>query len=322
MDSTLNVTPKGSLSDIPAAVGGAEDSRREQETQQTPEKEIQDVCPSTTVVASTEETPNTFVKRVPGRYSSEQGFNQVEPPRRILRTREASIEDALASTRQLFATVNEQNQVAMSELPLEVPAVTSEGDTIVNLNIPITSATPTITETETRSPRTLLPNGSPSRPTATATCRPQMCVQHVSEGQINECPQEGTGSAESSLSEPYLLAEGIPENLGWEWRILHPLEIPRVRFPTDNTPPNQRRLVENDALLGLIQTTEYLEDTPTWGQRLLTLPPRYGDPFYRGRGMGRGRGRGKGRREWLSKRPFKRETNRGFGRGSSHGSGR
>ena len=30
MDSTLNVTPEGSLSDLPAAVGGAEDSRREQ----------------------------------------------------------------------------------------------------------------------------------------------------------------------------------------------------------------------------------------------------------------------------------------------------
>ena len=34
----------------------------------------------------------------------------------------------------------------------------------------------------------------------------------------------------------------------------------------DNTPPNQRRLAENDALVELNQTTEYLEDTPTWGQ--------------------------------------------------------
>ena len=46
----------------------------------------------------------------------------------------------------------------MSELPLKVPTVTFEGDTTVNLNIPIFSATPKITETETRSPRTLLPN--------------------------------------------------------------------------------------------------------------------------------------------------------------------
>ena len=94
-----------------------------------------------------------------------------------------------------------------------------------------------------------------------------------------------------------MLAEGIPEELGCEWRVLHPFEIPGVRFPTDNTLPNQRRLAENDALVELIQTTEYLEDTPTWGQRDYQIyPPRYGDPFYRGRG----RGRGRGRTEWLS----------------------
>ena len=103
---------------------------------------------------------------------NEQGFNQVEPPRRILRTREASQEDALASTRHFFATINEQNQVVMLELPEEVPTVAAEGDAIINPNVPITSTTTTITETETRGPRTFLPNGSPSRPTATATCRP------------------------------------------------------------------------------------------------------------------------------------------------------
>ena len=41
----------------------------------------------------------------------------------------------------------------------------------------------------------------------------------------------------------------------------------------DNTTPNQRRLAENDALVELIQTTEYLEDTPTWGQRDYQLYP-------------------------------------------------
>ena len=176
-------------------------------------------------------------------------------------------------TRQFFATVNEHNQMMTSELPEEVPTVTSEGNFTLNLNIPITSTTPTITETETRSPRTFLPNGSPSRPTATTSCRPQTWVQCVLEGQINEPSQEGTGSAESSSTEPYLLAEGIPENLGHEWRILHPFEIPGVRFPTNNTPPIQRRLAENDTLVELIQTTEYLEDTPTWGQRDYWLYP-------------------------------------------------
>ena len=55
-------------------------------------------------------------------------------------------------------------------------------------------------------------------------------------------------------------------------------------------------------------------------ERLLALPPRYGDPFYRGRGKGRGRGRG--RRERMSERPFEREAIQGFGRGSSYGNGR
>ena len=146
--------------------------------------------------------------------SSEQGLNQIEPPRRIQRTREARREDAIALTRQFFATVNDQKQMIMSELPVEVPTVTPEGNVTLNLNIPVTSATPTITETETRSPRTFLPNGSPSRPTATATCRPWTWVQCVSEGQINEPSREGTSSAESSSTEPYLLAKGIPENLG------------------------------------------------------------------------------------------------------------
>ena len=51
---------------------------------------------------------------------------------------------------------------------------------------------------------------------------------------------------------------------------------------------------------------------------LYALPPSYGDPFYRGRG----RGRGRGGREWLSKRPFERESNGGFRRGFSHGNRR
>ena len=38
-------------------------------------------------------------------------------------------------------------------------------------------------------------------------------------------PKEGTGSAESSSTEPYLLAEGILEDLGHEWRVLHPLKF-------------------------------------------------------------------------------------------------
>ena len=128
--------------------------------------------PSTTIMTPTEETPYTSVKTVPGRDSNEQSTSQVEPPRRILRSREASQEDALASARHFFASANGQNRVVTSELPEEVPAVTTEGATAITSTIPTTSATTTITGTEAGSPRVFLPNGSPSRPTATATCRP------------------------------------------------------------------------------------------------------------------------------------------------------
>ena len=68
-----------------------------------------------------------------------------------------------------------------------------------------------------------------------------------------------------------------------------------------------------------MQTTEYLDDVPTWGQRDYRLyPPQYGDPFYRGRG--RRRGRGRGRHEWLQERQMDRQ-NRGYGRGYSCGNG-
>ena len=94
-----------------------------------------------------------------------------------------------------------------------------------------------------------------------------MWVQRVSEGWTKVPPPDGTDLGESSLPEPSLLVEEeVPENLGYEWRVLHPFELPGVRFPTDTTPSNQRRLAENDALVELIQTTKYLEDIPMWGQ--------------------------------------------------------
>ena len=90
INSTLDVTPEGSLGDLPAAVGGVEDSRREQRRQEASEIEMRGTHPSTTIVTLTEEIPYTSVKTVPGRDSSEQRTSQVEAPRRTLRTREAS----------------------------------------------------------------------------------------------------------------------------------------------------------------------------------------------------------------------------------------
>ena len=135
-------------------------------------------------------------------------------------------------------------------------------------------------------------------------------------------PEKVLAQQNSSSTEPCLLAEGIPENLGCEWRILCPFEIPGVRFPADNTPPNQRRLPENDTLVELIQTTEYLEETPTWGQRYYQLyPPRYGNPFYRGRGK-EAEEEVEGEENDSVKDHSERGTNRGFRRGSSHENGR
>ena len=179
----------------------------------------------------------------------------------------------IASTCQFFAVGHERNRDTAPEEPTVTSADRNENDVAIPSNIPITPDIPEAeaTETETRSPRTFSPSTSPSRPTATATCQPRTWVQCILEGQINEPTQEDTCSSESS--ETSVLAERVPEEWGQEWRVLHPFEIPGVRFPTDATPPNQRRLAENDALVELIQTTEYLEHTPMWGQRDYQLYP-------------------------------------------------
>ena len=148
-DLTLNMTPEGSLDHLPAAVGGVAE----------------------TVLTTTEETPETHLK-----VATERNSVQMESPRRIQRTREASREDTIASTRHFFASVNGQNRTTM-ELPVETTTDVFGGNA-QHMNIPVASTTPVVaetetTETETKSPRTFLLNGPPSRPTATATCRPQ-----------------------------------------------------------------------------------------------------------------------------------------------------
>ena len=50
MDSTLDVTPEGFLSDLPATVGGAEETGRELQTCQSPEEELQEASPSINVI--------------------------------------------------------------------------------------------------------------------------------------------------------------------------------------------------------------------------------------------------------------------------------
>ena len=154
---------------------------------------------------------------------------------------------------------------------------------------------------------------------ATATLRPRMREQRISEGQTEEQSRDDGDSEESAPLEP-LVIEGLPDELGPEWRILHPFDIPGVRFPTEDTPPNHRRLAENDTLVELIQTAEYLEDAPSWEQRRF-YPLQYGDPYYRGCGRGCGRGRGRGR-GWLSEDITERDTGGGCRRFHFRGNGR
>ena len=94
LDPSLNVMLEGSLGDLPTAVNTEEAREREH---QVLEERPQEASFKTSI----EGTPDTLLKVKPE-------SNVGETPRRIQRTREASREDAIASTWQLFATVNER----------------------------------------------------------------------------------------------------------------------------------------------------------------------------------------------------------------------
>ena len=190
----------------------------------------------------------------------------------------------LASTQQFFAAVDRRNvsipagsQLASTEVretdSVEMPDILT---TTIATTTTSTTTPPVTLDVEPRgtgSPRVSLPKGSPSCPTVTATCRPRTWMQQLTEEQTTEPRREDANSSESNTPLVETLPEDIPDELGNEWRVLHLFELPGVRFPTDTMPPNQRRLVENDALVELIQTTEYLDDVPTWGQRDYRLYP-------------------------------------------------
>ena len=113
MDLTLNITPEGSLCNLPTAVGGTE----------------------------TMETPKTQLK-----VATKRDPTRIESLRRIERTREASREDAIASTRHFFATVNRQNETT-TELPVETTTTTDVSGGNAPMNIPVVSSASIETET-------------------------------------------------------------------------------------------------------------------------------------------------------------------------------
>ena len=257
LEPSLNVTPEGSLADIPTAV------EREKNDQALEEGHLETSSETTYM-----EIPHAHAKTV-------LESSKKEAPRIIQRTKEARREEAIASTLQFFAVVDRRNANITTGMQLASTEV-HERDVVEVPDVPITTTPPLNIDVEPRgmsSPRISLPEGSPSHPTVTATCRPRTWMQQLTEGQTNEPRREDASSSESNTSTVKTLSEDVPDELGHEWRVLHPFDLPGVRFPTDTMPPNQRRLAENDALVELILTTEYLDDVPTWGQRDYRLYP-------------------------------------------------
>ena len=255
----LNVTTEEPHSDLPATMRSIKDREG------MPQTNDEERDPTSHAAPPAMGIPETSPKMVNVRSDQE---NSTE---RNTITKETSREDTLAATRLFFNTVNERRNVP-EVLVLSTTGV-SQIDTPHILPDPIETES---TEPGTTSPQVHLPNGSPPRPTATATCRPQTWVQCILEGQIKEHSREDEESVESAPLEPLVL-EGLPDELGPEWRVLHPFELPGVRIPADDAPPNHRRLAESDVLVELIQTAEYLECTSLGTKKI--LPAMIWGPF-------------------------------------------
>ena len=222
MDSTLNVTPEGSLSNIPTATGGNVNLVEAQQMLEGPELEVVSNQPPTTLSDRAEGTPYPSVKVISERAPDGQMVRHTDIPRRVQCTKEASQEDALASARQFFAPGNGQDQVVLIGPSEEVPITTTGGTTVETSMLTITSTVPTTSTTTAAgagmgSLSPFFPNGSPSRPTVTATCRPWTWVQRVLEGWTGAHPLDDTELGESDLHEPpSWVEEVVPENLGHE----------------------------------------------------------------------------------------------------------
>ena len=140
LDPSLNVTPEGSLDDLPTAVNTEEAREREH---QVPEERPQG-APFINVETSIEGTPDTLLKVKPEN-------NVKKTPRRIQRTREASREDTIASTQQFFATTNDRNRSNITEGPI---GILSEVCGRNENDVPVTSTsavtiTPVVPDAET-----------------------------------------------------------------------------------------------------------------------------------------------------------------------------
>ena len=242
LEPTLNVTPEGSLTDIPTVM----------------EREAIGTSSETAYM----DFPNTQVKT---------RLKELESPTILRGTKETSQSEVLASTRQFFANIPVRDQRTPPEVYIRNNVDILEVHTTTNVTTTTSTPTsPTMVDTDLRgtgSPRISLPERTVPHATVTATCRPRTWMQQLTGGQTTEPRRERDSSNESHETLEELLPEEIPDELAHGWRVLHPFNLSGVRFPTDTTPSNQRQLAENDALVELIQITEYLDDVPTWGHR-------------------------------------------------------
>ena len=183
VEPSLNITPEGSLVHLLGAVGGITEIRERKN--RLPKEGLLETSSETIYM----EIPDTHVKTVP------EGVAR-EMPKVIQRTKEASREEAIASTRRFFATVDRRNANMSTRGHTETSdeireRVVTEAP---NVSASITATTPVAINVEPRdasSPRISLPEGSPSCPAVTATCRPRTWMQQILEGQINEPVREG-----------------------------------------------------------------------------------------------------------------------------------
>ena len=148
LEPTLNVTPEGSLIDIPTVM----------------EREAMGTSSETAYM----DFPNTQVKtRLKG----------LERPTTLCGSKETSQAEVLASTRQFFANIPVGDQRALPEVYarnneniLEMPTTTIVTTTTS------TPTSPTMVDTDLRgtgSPRISVPERTMLHPTVTATCKPR-----------------------------------------------------------------------------------------------------------------------------------------------------
>ena len=154
LDLSLNVTPEVSLGDLLSAVDHAKENRIGEN--QPPRKRSQGVPSETANVG----IPDMHLKTKPERDTR-------EAPQRVQRTREASREDALASTQQFFAAVDERNRNVSTGRTLGISSEVCRRDDIdvpgaSTSNVISTPVVPDVEPVDTSSPRVILPNGSPS----------------------------------------------------------------------------------------------------------------------------------------------------------------